>query len=350
MKLTAELDSTRVIHVMDREGDFFELFAAWRDGGRDELVVRAKNDRRTNSATSLFRTVLAAEVKASLTVDIPRKSARRKKGRNNAQPRRQKRRATLQLRYCPVSILPPKHGLSSKPPPVDAFIVHVKEQAPPAEGSKAVEWFLLTTLAVDSPETAEKVFRHYVKRWRIEDWRRALKTCCGAEEPAHRNAERLKRLLAINMVLAWRVLVMMMLGREMPELPPGVLFADDQIEVLKLLPRKWRCPKPKYLQITIAITAKAIELARVMIVAPRNILIKLFGCRLSPSKNNKNIIPTPDMSLIVAVFGISLSPQGPTIAPKTIYATNKDCLVYKAAVANTDAPKKITKNAKIMVL
>jgi len=255
-KLTAELDGTRVIHVMDREGDFFELFAAWRDDGRDELVIRAKNDRRTNSDTSLFRSVLATETKASLTVDIPRKSARRKKGRNKAQPRRQKRRATLQVRYCPVAILPPKHGLSSKKSPVDAFIVHVKEEVPPADGSKAVEWFLLTTLSVDSPEDAERVFRHYVKRWRIEEWHRALKTCCGAEEPAHRNAERLKRLLAINMVLAWRVMLMMLLGREIPQLPATVLFADDQIEVLKLLAKKWRCPKPTYLQDYVILMAR----------------------------------------------------------------------------------------------
>jgi len=255
-ELTAELENTRVIHVMDREGDFFELFAAWRDGARDDLIIRAKNDRRTKSTVSLFQCVCETEVQASLTVDIPRKSARRKKGKNKAQPRRQKRRATLQVRYCPVSIMPPKHGLSSKKAPVDAFIVHVKEQVPPADGSKAVEWFLLTTLTVDSPETAEKVFRCYVKRWRIEEWHRALKTCCGAEEPANRTAERLKRLLAINMVLAWRVMLLMLLGREMPELPAGVLFADDQIKVLKLLAKKWRSPKPTNLQHYVILMAR----------------------------------------------------------------------------------------------
>jgi len=255
-KLSAKLDGTRVIHVMDREGDFFELFDAWREGGRDELIVRAKHDRRTNSTESLFQRVCQSEVKASLTVDIPRKSARAKKGKNKAQPRRQKRRAILQVRHCSVPILPPKHGLSSKKNPVDAHIVHFKETMPPPDGSKPVEWFLLTTLSVDSPETAEKVFRCYVKRWRIEEWHRALKTCCGAEEPAHRNAERLKRVLAINMVLAWRVLLMMLLGREMPELPPHVLFADDQIEVLKLLAKKWRCPNPGNLQDYVILMAR----------------------------------------------------------------------------------------------
>ena len=230
--LTAGLDGTHVIHVMDREGDFFELFDAWRDGRRDDLIVRAKHDRRTTGGTSLFKTVSGTEVKACLEVDIPRKSARRKNGRSAPQPPRLKRRAKLSIRYCRTSILPPEWGVSSGKEPVEAWLVHIKEESAPTDGSKAVEWFLLTTLEVDSPEAAEKVFRHYVKRWRIEEWHRALKTCCRAEDPVHRDTDRLDRVLAINMVVAWRIQLMTLLGREVPDLPAHILFSDDEIAVL----------------------------------------------------------------------------------------------------------------------
>jgi hypothetical protein len=37
----------------------------------------------------------------------------------------------------------------------------------------------------------------------------------------------------INMVIAWRIMLMTSLGRECPELPADVLFSDMEIEVLR---------------------------------------------------------------------------------------------------------------------
>ncbi len=51
---------------------------------------------------------------------------------------------------------------------------------------------------------ARDILRMYRLRWRIEDWRRILKSGCKAEEVAFRTAERIKRAAAINAVIAWR--------------------------------------------------------------------------------------------------------------------------------------------------
>ncbi|MGA7875837.1 MAG: hypothetical protein WCA08_09250, partial [Desulfoferrobacter sp.] len=75
-------------------------------------------------------------------------------------------------------------------------------------------------------------------RWRIEDWHRVLKSGCRIEEAAHKTAERLKRSIAINLVIAWRIMLMTLLGRETPELPAEVLFSDLEIEVLKACAKK----------------------------------------------------------------------------------------------------------------
>jgi len=41
---------------------------------------------------------------------------------------------------------------------------------------------------------------------------RVLKSGCGVEALAHKTAERLKRAIAINLVIAWRIMLMTLLG------------------------------------------------------------------------------------------------------------------------------------------
>lgn len=54
----------------------------------------------------------------------------------------------------------------------------------------------------------------------------------------HKTAERLKRTIAINLVIGWRIMLMTLLGRECPQLASEVLFSDIEIEVLKAWAKK----------------------------------------------------------------------------------------------------------------
>lgn len=244
-------DKTRIVHVMDREGDFFDLFAAWRQKGKGELIVRAKHDRRTmpkasthekNPPPSLFEQLRSLEPMAELNVEIPRKSARRKG--NNTIPARTKRTALMELRWKEVQLYPPAHGCCQGQAPVDLWMLHACEDSQP-EGQRRIEWFLLCSRPIRDEHDAKRVLSHYAKRWRIEDWHRILKTCCRVEEPAHEDAQCLKRLIAINMVIAWRIHLMTLLGREAPELPVDVLFSDDEKDALDMVcdENKWQAPK-----------------------------------------------------------------------------------------------------------
>ncbi len=236
-----QLHETHVTHVMDREGDFFELFHAWREIKKDDLLVRAKHNRSAptrpgdeKTSRKLFDTVAALPAMGTLAVEVPRKSARGKKGRCAAQPARAKRNATLELRWMPTQIAPPQHGLSSPHPPVDMWLLHAREIDCSDPKAKTIEWYLLSSAPIQDSSTAIELLECYATRWRIEDWHRILKTCCRVESPAHRDAECLKRLIAINMVIAWRIHLMTLLGREAPELPMEVLFSDLELRVLKL--------------------------------------------------------------------------------------------------------------------
>ena len=111
-------------------------------------------------------------------------------------------------------------------------LVHVREEAQP-EGAERLEWFLLTTLAVQSRQDAERVLEWYRLRWRIEDWHRVLKTDCKVEYMAHRTGEWIERAVTIKAVIASRLMAMMLLGRDTPELPAETLFSDIEIAVLE---------------------------------------------------------------------------------------------------------------------
>ena len=125
----------------------------------------------------------------------------------------------------------------------------MKEDKPPAD-AEAVEWFLLTTIDLQSADNVLNCVKWYCLRWRIEDWHRVLKSGCKVEELANKTAERLKRALAINQVIAWRIMLMTLLGRETPELPAEVLFSDLEVKVLSAHAKKkpYSPPLPSALQ------------------------------------------------------------------------------------------------------
>ena len=122
-------------------------------------------------------------------------------------------------------------------------LVHVREEAQ-SEGGERLEWFLLTTLAVQSRQDAERVLEWYRLRWRIEDWHRVLKTGCKVEYMAHRTGERIERAVTIKAVIAWRLMAMTLLGRDTPELPAETLFSDIEIAVLEDFAKDRKLPPP----------------------------------------------------------------------------------------------------------
>ena len=243
-----ELENTHIIHVMDREGDFFDLFDQWRETHQDDLIVRAKHNRplsEKGSSAGMFETVSGLGVMGEVEVTVPRKSARGKKGNQAPREAQPKRNTRLELRWMPTRIRPPRKALSSKKEPVPVWILHAREAGRGPSAGKRVEWYLFSSMAIEKQEDAVRLLEYYAKRWRIEDWHRILKTCCRVEEPAHQDAECLKRLIAINMVIAWRIHLMTLLGREMPDLPMELLFADMEIRVLGILSKQrgWAPPE-----------------------------------------------------------------------------------------------------------
>ncbi|MDZ7761908.1 MAG: IS4 family transposase [Desulfovermiculus sp.] len=240
VQIKQDLPDTRLIHVCDREADFFELFDEQRKYSCVELLVRAQYHRNINGGSAkLFGSVSQGQVLGGVNVIVPRQSERSKTSKKKAKPKREEREATLFLRAKKVKLHPGRH-LAHKAP-VSLWVVHALEEHPPAN-DEPVEWFLLTTMHIATFEDALKCLSWYCKRWRVEDWHRVLKSGCKIEDLSHETAERLRRAIAINLVIAWRIMLMTLLGREAPELPAEVLFSDTELKVLGAYAQKKETP------------------------------------------------------------------------------------------------------------
>ena len=234
--ISRQMPQTQLIDVCDREADFFELFDEQRNNPGVDLLVRAQHNRNLKEEPfKLFDAVRQSTIQSRVRVTIPGLSARRKKSKQKARTARPGRRADLAVRSLQIQLPPPEYYADKEP--ITVFIVHALEENPPPN-AKAIEWFLLTTANVTSAADAERCLRWYTLRWRIEDWHRVLKSGCRIDDLQHETAERLRRAIGINLVIAWRIMLMTLLGRATPELPADILFSDVELRTLRAYAKK----------------------------------------------------------------------------------------------------------------
>lgn len=225
---------TQVVSVFDREGDVYDVLATAAMSDRlGHVLVRAQADRRLlHPQQRIWEHVEAQPLAASISIEVPKRL--RQTGRT----------AELAIRYASITLQPPAdRPKSAGYAPVPIYAVHALEENPP-KGQKAISWMLLTTVPVESADQAWTTVQWYACRWLIEILFKVLKTGCAAEERQLETAERLQRCLAIDLVVAWRILYLTMKGRETPDLPCTVVFEDYEWKALYVFVFKSRNAAP----------------------------------------------------------------------------------------------------------
>lgn len=233
------LPETVLVNLGDREADSYEGFwhhqqlraGAVRLGpepmdlalvqaaaARVELLFRCQHNRvlKTKQTTSaetaddgedgaerLFAQLARQPVAGTLTVAVPR------------QPGQPQRLAVLTLRHARVTLPPPAHQAKDQgyTTPLVVWAVLAEELHPPARVAR-ISWRLLSTLPVEDFATAVTMVQRYTRRWAMEEFHRILKSGCKAESRQLEKLERLKRVLALDIIVAIRVLILRDVARD----------------------------------------------------------------------------------------------------------------------------------------
>jgi len=233
--LQAQLPETLLVNLADREGDIYEWFAEYEDYAptmRAQWIVRAAQNRCLLTAESsmkhLWDALAQAKVLGYTKVNV------------KLRPNRAARLAHITLRAARVTLKPPAR-VGYRLAALTVNVVLAREEAPPP-GVEALEWLLLTSLPVDSFERVATVVDWYAVRWCIEVYFHVLKSGCQIKRLHLETEARLLPCLALYMVIAWRVLFTLMLGRATPDMDCEIIFDAQEWRAAYIVVK--RCPPP----------------------------------------------------------------------------------------------------------
>lgn len=214
-----------VVSVGDREADIYELLAeAEAHRGRGlALLVRSQHNRAATGdggrEARSWQQLERSPCRGRVRVTLP------------ASQGAAARELELQVRFTELTIGAPAHkakylGLHKD---VTLWAVELREDAA-AKG--AVRWRLLSTLPVESLGQAVKVSRYYALRWQIEVFHRVLKTGCRVERRQMRRMERMRPMIALDMVVACMVMGLRDASRKCPHAPAARWLQPEELLAL----------------------------------------------------------------------------------------------------------------------
>ena len=200
------------VSVGDRESDIFDHLFRARELGWHALV-RARHDRTLDDplGPGLLSKIRAQPAPASRTVVLSRRA-----GGAPCRPQR------LRVAWLAVTVPAPWRARAAEP--LELWCVR-------AWGG-AVEWILLTTLAVTDAKSALERLDWYTCRWTIEEYHKGLKSGCAMERLRLRAAERLKAALGFAALIAVRLLQLRTAARQDPSAPALQVMDPHLVRVL----------------------------------------------------------------------------------------------------------------------
>lgn len=225
-------ETTRVVHLTDREGDFFELMATLKESPTNSFIIRAKSDRKVSDDSDdydffqLSESFSQEKPITKITVEIT----------GNA--KRDARNAVVSLYSKSICLSVPERNKSLKTrfshlDALDITAVAAIEEDPP-EGVEKISWLLLTDMPADEVATVIQIVHWYTLRWRIEEFHKILKSGCKIEDCRLETAERLENFIAMKSIIAHRILELTYYQRTKPEAPSSCILTDQELKCLRL--------------------------------------------------------------------------------------------------------------------
>jgi Transposase DNA-binding/Transposase Tn5 dimerisation domain len=227
-RIAQQLPGTQCTCVADSEADIYELFAEPRGVPPVHWLIRACQDRalEAGAGKGLRDRALGNPVLYRLDLRIRGRRAKTAAEERGRRQNREPRQAQVEVRAATLTLRPPWRG-DRELPPVTVNVVLVREPNPPP-GEPPVEWILVTTLPIDTPEQVRQVVEYYCVRWCIEILFRTLKSGCRIERRRFEDIDRVLPCVGLYLIVAWRTLFVCRLGRGCPEMDCEALFEPSE--------------------------------------------------------------------------------------------------------------------------
>ncbi|MCG8393602.1 MAG: IS4 family transposase, partial [Pseudomonadales bacterium] len=182
----------KCISVCDRESDVIE-YLVYKQQNQQRFVVRAKSNRPLCEGDRLYDHADTLMPAGKYTVNVPQKGGR------------SARKATMEIRYAPVSVLAPTRKQPLYPP-ITTYVVYCDEVTAEPD-TPSLQWVLLTTEPVVSTEDALKIVNYYEARWQVELFHKVWKTeGTNVEALRMQDVENLERVAVIKAFIAIRLM------------------------------------------------------------------------------------------------------------------------------------------------
>jgi hypothetical protein len=227
---------TKIICISDSDGDIFECYfeaEVAQTGRKADWIVRASDDRALLPTAEgeapvgkLFAQVASRPVLTKLELEASYRAAKSHDGRKRKKERRA-RTATVSVQAAHVKLKQPRRRDGKELVDVEVNAILVREENPP-QGEEPIEWLLLTGLPIQDLPQVLAVVEYYCCRWQIEVYFRILKSGCKVEASQLETAHGYEAYLMLCLIVAWRVMYLLMLGRVCPELPCDSVLETDE--------------------------------------------------------------------------------------------------------------------------
>jgi hypothetical protein len=208
----------RLIHLMDREGDVYEVLQ-WVEDVGDSAIIRCVQNRRVDAPLRLAHAAVRAQpVLGRVIIPVPRSHG--KPGRS----------ATVEMRALTTTLRPDREKYPHAWP-LTWTLVEVWEPSP-APACAALHWLLWTREGAATLAEVREVVRKYTCRWPIEEYHLTLKSGCRIEALRLEKWDNLEKAIVMYTSVAARIVALRDQAQQEPDAPATVLLSEEECAVL----------------------------------------------------------------------------------------------------------------------
>jgi hypothetical protein len=209
-----------LVHVADREADIYLLLNHLQKR-EAYYVIRASDPREIQDGSNLIEHLNELTCAGHETIRIEKHDET------------SSREAVLSIYYSQIVLNPSSYltrqGIECEPHVT--WVVYAIEENPPTEKER-ISWVLLTNVAVNTLTDALQRLDWYRKRWLIEVYHKVLKSGCLVEDCRLASADKLRKYIALNAVIGWRILWMRYVLQASPDAKCTTVLTKTEYRVL----------------------------------------------------------------------------------------------------------------------